>query len=96
MLHPLLISDSRVLVFQVSSVNTCVLSRGDSSGTMSLVSQTQHPTEVQSEEVQTTTFQSVWAISPQQVVKPRVTPADGAGAAAYVLLEGDNISHLWN
>lgn len=49
---------------------------------MLLVSQTQHPTEVQSEKVQATTFQFVWAINPQQVVKPKVIPAEGAGAAA--------------
>lgn len=37
-LHPLLISDSQVLVFQVSSRNTCALSRGDSIGMVLLLS----------------------------------------------------------
>lgn len=45
---------------------------------MLLVSQTQHPTKIQSEKVQATTFLSVWAINQQQVVRPRVIPAEGA------------------
>ena len=33
-LHPLLISDSQVLVFQVSLANTCISSIGDGIGTV--------------------------------------------------------------
>ncbi|KAK2511509.1 hypothetical protein Q9233_016920 [Columba guinea] len=60
-LHPLLISDSRVVVFQVSSMTTCALSRGDSIGTVLFVSQTQRHVEVQSEKAQAMAFQSVWS-----------------------------------
>lgn len=87
--HLLLISDSRVLVFQVSSMNTCVLPRGDGIGMVLLVLRTQHRIEVQSEKVQATARQSVWAIAPHHVIKPRVILAGEAGATVCVLLEGD-------
>lgn len=66
------------------------LARRDSIGTTLLVSQTQHLIAVQSEKMQGTAFQSVWSINPHQLVKPGVIPAEGGGAAVYVLLEGDN------
>ena len=71
-------------------MNTRVLSRGDSTGTVLLVLQTQHRIEVQSEKAQAIALQSVWAITPHQVIKPRVILTEGAGATAYVLLEGDD------
>lgn len=76
-LHPLLISDSRVLVCQVSSMNTCTLPRGD---TMLLVSQTQRWIEVQSEKAGARALQTVWVINPHQVIKLWVILAEGAGA----------------
>ena len=57
---------------------------------MFLVSRIQHRLEVQSEKAQAIALQSVWAITPHQVIKPRVILAEGAGATAYVLLEGDD------
>lgn len=89
-LHPLLISNSQVLVFQVSSTNICALSRGGSTETMLLVSQTPHRFEVQSEKVQTRALLSMWAITSHQVIKPRIILAEGAGAMAYVLPEGED------
>ncbi|XP_014809726.1 PREDICTED: uncharacterized protein LOC106895111 [Calidris pugnax] len=80
-LHPLLISNSQVFVFQVSLVNTCASSRGDSIGMLLLVLQTQHLIEVHSEKAQAIALQSVWAITPHQVIKPKVTVAEGAEAA---------------
>ncbi|OPJ66867.1 hypothetical protein AV530_016836 [Patagioenas fasciata monilis] len=58
-LHPLLVSDSRVLVFQVTSVNTCTFSRGDNVGTVLPMSRTQHCIEVQSEKAQARALQTV-------------------------------------
>jgi len=89
-LHPLLISGSRVLVFQVSSTNTYALSRRDSTGTVIFVSRTQDRTEVQFEKAQATALQAVWAITPHQVIKPGVVLAEGAGATAYIYLERDD------
>uniref|UniRef100_A0A8C3K197 ribonuclease H n=1 Tax=Calidris pygmaea TaxID=425635 RepID=A0A8C3K197_9CHAR len=80
-LHPLLISNSRVFVFQVSLVNTCASSRGDSIGMLLLVLQTQHRIEVHSEKAQAIALQSVWAITPHQVIKPEGIVGEGAGAA---------------
>ena len=57
---------------------------------MFLVSRIQHRLEVQSEKAQAIALQSVWAITPHQVIKPGVILAEGAGATAYVLLEGDD------
>ena len=65
MLRPLLISDSWVLLFQVSSTKICALSRGDSTGAVLLVSRTQHQAEVPSEKAQAIALQSVWAITPR-------------------------------
>lgn len=89
-LHPLLRSDSWLFVFQISLRNTCALSRGDSIGTVLLVLQTQYGIEVQSEETQAVGLQSVWAITPCQVIKLGMVLAEGAGAMAYALLEGDD------
>ena len=80
-LQPLLISNSRGFVFQVSLVSICASSRGDSIGLLLLVLQTQHLIEVHSEKAQGTALQSVWAITPHQVIKPEVTGAEGAEAA---------------
>lgn len=90
LLHPLLISDSQVLVFQVSSRNTCALSRGDSIGTVLLLSRTQHRIEAHFDKAQAIALQSVWSITPHQVIKPGVILAEGPGATAYILLEGDD------
>lgn len=78
-LHPLLISDSQVLVFWVSLMNNCTLSRGDSIWAVLLVSQTQHQIEA---------LQYMWAITPYQVIKLGAIVAEGAGVMAYVLPEG--------
>ena len=69
-------------------MNTCAFSRGDSIGTVLLVSRMQHQIEVQPEKAQAITLQYVGAITPQQVIKPRVVLAEGGGATACVLLEG--------
>lgn len=45
---------------------SCALFRGDSTGPLLLVSQTKHQIEIQSEKVQTTALQSLWAISSSQ------------------------------
>lgn len=71
-------------------MTTCALSRGDSIGTVLFVWQTQRHVEVQSDKAQAMAFQSVWVITPHQVVKPGVILAEGAGATAYVLLEGED------
>lgn len=56
---------------------------------MLLMSQTQHQIEVESEKMQVTALQSAWAIIPSRVTKPGEIFAEGAGVAAYVLLEDD-------
>ncbi|XP_075000724.1 uncharacterized protein LOC142079948 [Calonectris borealis] len=89
-LHPLSISDAGVLVLQGPSRNTCAFSRGDSTGTVLPVSRTQQRVEAQSEKAQATALQSVWAITPHQVIKSGAILAQGAGVTAHVLLEGDD------
>lgn len=59
-------------------------------GMVLLVLQTQHQIEAQSEKVQATALQSVWAIAPHHIIEPRVILAGEAGATVYVLLEGDD------
>lgn len=93
-LCPLLISCSWVLIFQVFFMVSCDLYRADNVGTMLLVSQTQHQIEVESEKTQATALQSLWAINPSWVTKSGVIFAEGAGAAAYVLLEDDTLIFL--
>lgn len=90
-LYPLIISYSQVLVFHVSLIISCALSRGGCNGTMLLVSQTRHPVKVQSEKAKATPLQSVWLITPFPVAKPGVILAEGAGATAYVSLHRDDI-----
>lgn len=52
---------------------------------MLLVSQTQHQIEA---------LQYVWAITPYRVIKLTAIIVEGAGAMAYVLLEGNYIPVL--
>lgn len=78
-LHVLLILDSQVLVFQVSSANAQALSKGDSIGTLLLVPRATHQVETQSERAQPKPLQSVWAITSSQATRPGVILAEGAG-----------------